>query len=270
MEHYLKQMEAVLRARNYSNKTIKAYLRCLSGYFYFKKVSFDKFDSSSVYIFLESKQKAGLSGQTINLYLQSIKFFYREVLGVSDPIYFRVSKVRKRLPVVLSKEEIQRVLDVVVNTKHYLLVAISYCAGLRVSEVVNLQVQDIDLNQKIIVIRSGKGNKDRISLLSEKICDDLSEFIDDKSVKEYLFVNKKGKKITTRTAQKVFTNACMKAGLRKNVSFHSLRHSFATHLLEDGVDIRYIQKLLGHQNIRTTQKYTQVTNPGLRGIKSPL
>jgi site-specific recombinase XerD len=172
--------------------------------------------------------------------------------------------------VILNRKEINKIIEVTDNKKHNLILTITYGAGLRVSEVVNLKVKDVDTNNLTLHIKKAKGKKDRITIIPEKIKDDLEMIINSKKPDEYVFPSERGGKLTTRTVQKIFTNAMKNAEIRKDATFHSLRHSFATHLLENGVDVRYVQELLGHQNIRTTQRYTQVTNPKLRDIKSPL
>lgn len=185
-------------------------------------------------------------------------------------IEIRSAKKPKSLPIILSRDEIEKIINSVQNSKHKLLLAISYSSGLRVSEVVALRVKDINLADLTIHVKESKGKKDRISVLSERLVNDLSQLIATKKQDTPVFESERGGKLTTRTAQKIFENALAKSGIRKDATFHSLRHSFATHLLENGVDVRYVQELLGHQNIRTTQVYTHVTNPKLKNIKSPL
>lgn len=220
--------------------------------------------------FLLNCKEKGFSAQSRNLFLNVIKFYYRNVTKVGQKIEIQSAKKRKNPPVVLSRNEIKRVLQSTKNTKHRLLLSLSYGAGLRVSEVVSLKVRDIDLDELTIHVKQGKGQKDRISILPEKLVDDLRNMIAGKSSNDYVFSSERGGKLSTRTAQKVFEHSFKKSGIKKSATFHSLRHSFATHLLENGVDVRYVQELLGHQNIRTTQRYTQVTNPKLKNIKSPL
>ncbi|MEK7512332.1 MAG: tyrosine-type recombinase/integrase, partial [Patescibacteria group bacterium] len=143
-------------------------------------------------------------------------------------------------------------------------------AGLRVSEVVNVRIKDVDLDGLQLHVKQGKGNKDRITVLPEKLKNDILQFITGKNSDDYLFASERGGKLTKRTAQIIFERAMKKVGIVKDATFHSLRHRYATHLLENGVDVRYVQALLGHANIRTTQIYTHVTNPAIRNIKSPL
>jgi len=150
------------------------------------------------------------------------------------------------------------------------MLSISYGAGLRVCEVINLKIEDVDSERNLIHIKQSKGGKDRVTILPEKIKDDLKNLMYANDNQRYLFESERGGNLTTRTAQKIFEQALKRSGIIKKASFHSLRHSFATHLLENGVDVRYVQELLGHKNIRTTQIYTHVTNMALRNIKSPL
>ena len=266
----LKQVEIELKIRNYSRKTIKSYLYCLKEYFNFKKVNLNLIDIQNIKQFLLQKQKLNLAGSTINLYLNAIKFFYREIAKVSEKIDIKFAKRNKKLPVVLSRKEIKQIINSIKNSKHKLLLSLAYGAGLRVSEVINLKVKDINLEELTIHLKNAKGKKDRITIFPQKLKPTLQNLIAGKNKDDFVFESERGGKLTTRTAQKVFQNSLKKSGIKKDATFHSLRHSFATHLLENGVDVRYIQELLGHQNIRTTQRYTQVTNPSIRNIKSPL
>lgn len=270
MQTLLEKTKQELKLRNYSSKTIKAYLGCLREYFDFKKLNSEKIDEENIRQFLLNKQDKNYSSQTINLYLNAIKFFYREILKISKKINLRFAKRSKKLPIVLSREEIKNIIDTTGNPKHKLIISLAYGAGLRISEVVNLKVKDVDFNELTIHLKNAKGKQDRITIFSEKIKNNLQNLITDKNSDDYVFESERGGKLTERTAQKVFENALKKVGIKKDATFHSLRHSFATHLLENGVDVRYVQELLGHQNIRTTQLYTKVTNPSLKNIKSPL
>ncbi len=270
MKNYLEQTGQELRLRNYSLKTIKSYLNCLKDYFEFKKINLDEINENNIKTFLLKKQDKNYAPQTINLYLNAIKFFYREILKIPKKINLKFAKRSKKLPIVLSREEIKNIIDVIRNPKHKLIVSLAYGAGLRISEVVNLKVKDVDLKELTIHLKNAKNKKDRITIFPEKIKNYIQNFVASKNLNDYLFESERGGKLTERTAQKVFENTLQKTGIKKDATFHSLRHSFATHLLENGVDVRYVQELLGHQNIRTTQIYTQVTNPKLKNIKSPL
>ena len=270
LQELLTKTEDELRLRNYSRKTIKSYLLCLTDYFHYIKDIKIKPDIELIKKYLLEKQNRGQSSQTINLYLNAIKYFYREISKSNIIIDIKFAKTANKLPVVLSRLEIEKIIGSISNAKHKLLISLSYGAGFRVSEAVNLKIKDIDFNETTIHIKEAKGNKNRITVLSEKIKNDLLELTNGRDKNEYVFASERGGKLTERTAQKVFENALKKSDIQKDVTFHSLRHSFATHLLENGVDVRYVQELLGHQNIRTTQIYTHVTNPAIKNIKSPL
>jgi len=266
----LKKIENELKLRNYSKKTIKSYLFCLSDYFHYTKIVKKNPDINIIKKYLLEKQEKGQSGQTINLHLNAIKYFYREIFKSSVKIDLKFAKTSKKLPVVLSRNEIEKIINSIKNRKHKLIISLSYGAGLRVSEVVNLKVKDINIEDLVIHIKQAKGKRDRITVFPKRLKSEVVSFIAEKNSNDYLITSDRGGKLTSRTAQKVFENALKKSGTKKEATFHSLRHSFATHLLENGVDIRYIQELLGHQNIRTTQIYTKVTNPSIKNIKSPL
>ncbi|OGG21766.1 hypothetical protein A3D03_01300 [Candidatus Gottesmanbacteria bacterium RIFCSPHIGHO2_02_FULL_40_13] len=270
MQKQLEQTERELKIRNYSSKTVKSYLYGLKKYLVFKKDNLKNLDTDNIKNFLLFCKNKGISAESQNLFLNTIKFFYRNVVKTNEEIEIRGAKKNKNLPVVLSRLEIEKLLEVTGNTKHRLLLSLAYGAGLRVSEVINLKVSDIDFAELTVHIKLAKGNKDRITVFPEKLLTEIKNLIANKSGNDYIFESERSGKLTTRTAQKVFENSLKKAGVDKDATFHSLRHSFATHLLENGVDVRYVQELLGHQNIRTTQIYTQVTNPMLKNIKSPL
>lgn len=270
MQNQIEKTIRELKIRNYSFRTINCYLYGLKEYFSYKKQDFENYDEENIKNFLLFSERKGVSAQTRNLYLNAIKFYYRNVTKTSDKIEIRSAKKNQSLPVVLSRNEIDKILKATNNSKHRLLLALSYAAGLRVSEVINLKIQDIDFSELIIHIKEAKGKKDRITVFPEKLSDSIKNLIAGKNMNDFVFSSDRGGNLTTRTAQKVFENSLKKSGIKKDATFHSLRHSFATHLLENGVDVRYVQELLGHQNIRTTQIYTQVTNPKLKNIKSPL
>lgn len=269
-QELMQRIKDELRLRNYSKRTIESYLFCLGEYFRYAKVIKREPEIAVIKKYLLKKQDAGQSSQTINLHLQAIKYFYREIYKSNANINIKFAKTASKLPVVLSRKEIEKMIKVIDNKKHRMLISLSYGAGFRVSEAINLRIKDINLEELTVHIKGAKGNKDRISIMAERLKSEIFELIAMRDLNEYVFTNNRGEKLTERTAQKVFENALKKSGIKKEATFHSLRHSFATHLLENGVDVRYVQELLGHANIRTTQIYTKVTNPALRKIKSPL
>jgi integrase/recombinase XerD len=270
LKELLGKIEDELKLRNYSLRTIESYIGCLSDYFqYIKNIKKDP-DIPLLKKYLLEKQARGQSPQTINLHLNAIKYFYREIYKSKVRIDIKFAKTSQKLPVVLSRTEIDRIIESIENRKHKLLISLSYGAGLRVSEAINLRIRDVNLDELTIHLKNAKGNKDRITIFPEKLKVDFHKFITLQHGNEYVFESERGGKLTERTAQLVFEKALKRVRIEKEATFHSLRHSFATHLLENGVDVRYVQELLGHQNIRTTQLYTRVTNPNLKRIKSPL
>jgi len=177
----------------------------------------------------------------------------------------------QQLPVVLSREEVGRILKTTVNLKHEALLVTAYSAGLRVGEVVRLKVSGVDSKRMQIRVTAGKGAKGRYTVLSETALTVLREYFKAQKPQDWLFPGEDpADHLSERSAEHVFEQAKKKAGIIKKATFHTLRHSFATHLLEDGTDIRYIQELLGHDSIETTERYTHVTQPALQRIKSPL
>jgi site-specific recombinase XerD len=270
MENILTKTENVLRLRNYSPKTRKAYLLYIKEYIKFSRDRKIKGKREAIEQFLLERHKRGQSPQTVNLALNSIRFLYKEVLKDLEKIDLKFGKRNKKLPVVLSRAEVERIIAKTDNEKYKLMISLGYACGLRVSEVINLKVADLDIDELIVYIKGAKGKKDRISILPEKLQNDIRNTIAGKSAGDCLFCSNRGGKLTTTSLQKMFRKSLAKAGVKKMATFHSLRHSFATHLLENGVDVRYVQELLGHRSIRTTQIYTQVTNPKLKNIKSPL
>lgn len=270
MDVYLKKLEDELRLRKYSLKTVKSYVGCVAEYLRAKQNNLDSVDVDFTKQYLLSKIDKGMSSQTINQSLQAINFFCWNVLKFHGKIDIKFAKTPSKLPIVLSRNEIGNIINNIPNQKHKLMISLAYGAGLRVSEAVNLQVKDVNLTELTLHLKGAKGNKDRITILPEKLVENINKLILNKDLNDFVFASERGGKLTERTAQKVFENALQKSGIQKDATFHSLRHSFATHLLENGVDVRYVQELLGHANIRTTQLYTKVTNPSLKNIKSPL
>lgn len=270
MMSILDKTDRVLRLRNYSPKTRKAYLLYINEYIKFSKNAGIKNKKKAIEEFLLDKHKRNQSAQTINLALNAVKFLYTQVLKDSHKIDLKFAKRSNRLPIVLSRLEIEEIIETTVNAKYKLMISLGYACGLRVSEVVNLRVADLDIDELVVHIKSAKGKKDRISILPEKLQNDLRNLIAGKNANDYVFASNRGGKLTTTSLQKMFRKSLAKTKINKPATFHSLRHSFATHLLENGVDVRYVQELLGHANIRTTQIYTKVTNPSLKNIKSPL
>lgn len=237
-QDYLTTVRVELKLRNYSPKTQQAYQRCLNEFFSFFNDQVPTATGEEIKTFLIHQQTLGKAPQTVNLYLNAIHFFYREILRTPLAAKIKFAKRPKTLPVVLSHAEVKTIIATTKNLKHRTLLALAYGAGLRVSEVVNLKIRAVDFSRHVIMVRQGKGNKDRLTLLPAAIVDDIKTLIAGRTGDDYLFLSERGGALSARTAQLVFMQALKKSGLSKQASFHSLRHSFATHLLENGIDIR--------------------------------
>lgn len=270
METALQLMKAALQLRRYSPKTTCSYLAAIRRYFTSTEASHAAVNVGHLQRYILQMVENGMASRTIHLHLNAIKFYYREVAKDPTPITIHYPKKPGRLPVVLSHQEIERMITGTTNAKHALIIALAYGAGLRVSEVAQLSVRDIDFDRVCLHIKQGKGARDRLTILPESLFQALRQWVAGKQPQDPVFDSLRGGRLTTETLQKIVKQAMQRAGVHKQATFHSLRHSFATHLLEQGTDIRYVQALMGHKNIRTTQVYTQVTSPALRNIQSPL
>jgi site-specific recombinase XerD len=268
----ISKLENELRLRGLSKETIKAYLGHISRYFDYypsKKLPFRK-DLIEEYL-LDLLKNKNYSSSYVNQAVSAIKFTLKNVTNNNIEIELARPKKEKRLPEILSQSEVIAILNALNNEKHRAILFIIYSAGLRLSEAVSLKVSDIDSQRMLIHVVQGKGKKDRYTTLSEVALKELRNYAKKYKPETWLFPGQKpGECITKRTVQRIFENAKEKAGILKNVSVHSLRHSFATHLLEGGIDLRYIQELLGHTNVKTTEIYTHVTRKNIQNIVSPL
>jgi site-specific recombinase XerD len=207
----------------------------------------------------------------MNLAISAFKFFYDNVLKNDITREQHRPRHDKRLPVILSRTEVKLLLDNERNPKHRLLLMLVYSSGLRVSEVIALKREHIDLNRKAVLVYSGKGRKDRYTLLSDRAAAFIREYCALYAIESWLFPGQPAScHLSIRSAQNIFDKALAKTGIQKVVSLHSLRHAFATHLLENGTDIKYIQALLGHASVRTTEGYTRAARRNVLKIKSPL
>lgn len=270
MQNYLDQIWDELKFRNYSPKTIKSYQICIRIFLEYLKNDISKISKENILKFIFYLQDKWKAAKTINLYKEAIKFFIKNILKLDIEINIKLSKVPKKLPTILSKKEIELIIQNIKNIKHKFIISLWYSAWLRVSEIINLKVGDFDIENLILHIKWWKWQKDRLTIFSEKLKEDIIKLSWLKKWDELLIESERWWKLTTRTIQNIFNNSLKKSWIKKDASFHSLRHSFATHLLENGTDIRFIQELLGHSSIKTTQIYTSVMNPGLRNIRSPL
>jgi len=269
---WLYELEKELTARKYSRRTVKLYLHYNKEFLKFCNKPPYQVSNEDVrdYLYYLADKK-GCSASTLNIAINALKFYYGEILKRRFVYNIRRPKKDKKLPVVLSQEEVSRILSSITNIKHRLILMLMYSAGLRIGEVVKLRVEDIDVKRKLIRIRGGKGRKDRYTILSEVVLKTFKEYVEKYKPEKWLFPGqRKDKHISTRTVQAIFEKARDKAGIKEDVTVHSLRHSFATHMLESGVDLRYIQELLGHKHSKTTEIYTRVSTKNLSKIRSPL
>lgn len=273
MDDVLMKYEELLIQKRYSNNTQRIYCNYFKDFIlYFKDDDLEKLSIEQInnYILdLIQSKKISISQQ--NQRINSIKFYYEKILGRNKQYYelHRPTKEHK-LPKVLSKNEVKKILDSCSNIKHRCILLLIYSAGLRRSELINLKIADINSERMIINIIDAKGKKDRVSLLSENTLKILRKYYKKYQPKDFLFEGAKGGKYSPTSVAKILKKATLKAGLQKNVTPHMLRHSFATHLLEQGTDLRYIQELLGHNSSKTTEIYTHVSKKAIAKIKNPV
>jgi len=255
----LKNCENEAKLRGMSDNSIKSYLFVIKDFL--KSANNVDIDEAKEYLLKSGKAKR-------NRFF-ALKFMFENVLHVRFSYVVPLAKKEGKLPRVLSKEQIRNIIENIKNKKHKLMIQILYSGGLRASELINLKPEDINIDRNVIFVDQGKGSKDRITLLSKSIKEYLFKYLLENKPVKYLFETNFKDKYSTRTVQKILEiNSKQAIGIK--IKPHTLRHSFATHLLEDGVDIRYIQKLLGHKNLQTTQIYTHVANAELGKIKNPL
>jgi len=262
-----------MKSRRYSDSTIKTYMDVLRVFFnYFPDKRTDEITNQDIIVFnneyiLKNELSASYQNQLVN----AIKLFYKVVQNK----HIEIEKVHrpkkpKLLPNVLSKEEIKMILDAHGNLKHRSMLRLIYACGLRRSELLNLKPQDIDSKRGILLIRQGKGKKDRIAPIPDNLVTQLRDYYKAYRPTVWLFEGqKKGTPYSAKSLENVLKQAVLKVGIKKPVSLHWLRHSYATHLLESGTDLRFIQELLGHKSSRTTEIYTHVSTKSLQKIKSP-
>jgi integrase/recombinase XerD len=258
-------MKKELFRRGYSPRTLDAYTNSVSNFLKKCKKDPKKVTKKDVRDYLYYLAEKGMARSTLNLNLQALKFALINILGKRFILSLPGSKKATRLPIVLSKKEVSRIFEAIKNKKHRLMIKLLYSAGLRVSELVKLKVEHIDLDNMYGWVRRGKGNKDRMFIIAESIKDDLNEIIE----KSYLFKGRRGH-ISVRTIQQIVKKATLKARIRKKVNCHTFRHSFATHLIEDGYPITTVQVLLGHKSVETTMIYVHIARPSMLDVKSPL
>jgi integrase/recombinase XerD len=268
-EEFLKKLEVELKISKNSEYTVRNYVQANKELLEHSNKSPDQIDTEDVKLFMADHLSDKASTSVI-LFLAAIKYAYSNILSKDITLKIKRPKKEKRLPNTLSKDEVKKLLAALHTRKSKLMVSLIYACGLRVSELVNIKIDDFNFPEKTGHIRQGKGKKDRLFNIPFFLVDELQAQANQQreEKQEYLFTSNSGK-LSTRNLQKIVSTAAKKAGL-SGTHCHTLRHSFATHLLEDHVDIRKIQELLGHADLSTTQIYTHVSTEELKKIKSPI
>lgn len=253
-----------LKIRNFSPKTIKSYIYAIEQFLKFAENKGLNEETVRKYIIKKLEKQ---NPSTVSHNISAITFFFKTIL--KQKINISHPKRNKSIPEVLTIEEIKKMIDSTPNFKHKIIIKLLYGCGFRVSEIINLKKEDLNFNENLIYIHLAKGRKDRFVKIPNSIKEELSNY---QKINEgdILFVSARESKLTTATIRKIVKSAAKKSGIKKRVSPHTLRHSFATHLLEQGTDLRLIQKLLGHSDIKTTQIYLKISNQLIKNIKSPL
>lgn len=272
--HVLRKIDQQLKLKGYSVSTLKTYRNEMSQMVqWMGERAVDDLDTEGIRSYLEyCCDGLKLSEHTLHSRINALKFYYEQVLG-KEKIFFDVPRPKRpfQLPRVLNREEVAAVINAIQNQKHKTMMMLAYGCGLRVSELTNIKIGDVDGGRKLLFIRRGKGKKDRVVSLSPALLVMLREYFRQYRPAEYLFEGtKKGTRYSIRSLESIMQNAKNHAGVRRAGSVHLLRHSFATHLLDKGTDVVLIQKLLGHNDIKTTLRYLHVTHKDLHNILSPL
>lgn len=261
-----------LELKRYSNNTVRTYVQCFEKFINaHNETDYMCINEMEIRLYLQKLIQQGKSNSYVNQMINSIKFYYEIVKEMPNRFYSVERPIKKEtLPKVISLEEVGAIIKNTTNIKSKCIVSLLYSAGLRRSELLNLKLEDIDSKRMVILVKNGKGGKDRLTILSQGVLEDLRIYFKEWKPKVYLFEGEKGGKYTASSVLKIINRAAIKAGVKKKISPHIFRHSFATHLLESGVDLRYIQSLLGHSSSKTTEIYTQVATKHLQVIKSPI
>lgn len=269
-KEFLGKLEIELKISKNSEYTLRNYIAYNQILFNFTKKQPEEISEDDVKKYIAEKLDKNSSSSVI-LFLSALKYAYSNILKNDITKNIKRPKRERKIPTVLTKDEIKKLFEVLDAKKSKLMVSLMYACGMRVSELVNLKILDLEFEEKIGHIRQAKGKKDRIFNIPDFLFRDLKRQADKQKSKdqEYLFTGPKGK-LSSRNLQKIVSRAAQRAGIKKDVHCHTLRHSFATHLLENGIDIRHIQSLLGHSSIATTELYTHVSTEELKKIKSPI
>lgn len=269
-EEFIKKLEVELKISKNSAYTLRNYIDANKRLLNYTKKNPSEIGTDDVKHYMANNLSES-SSSSIIIFLSAVKYAFSNILKKDITLGIKRPKKERRIPAVLTKEETKKIFYVLNNTKSKLMLSLMYACGFRVSELVNLKINDLKFEEKIGYVRQGKGKKDRIFNIPNFLYDDLKKYAEKQkeNKKEYLFSGPNGK-LSSRNIQKIVSRAAKEAKINKDVHPHTLRHSFATHLLEGGTDIRYIQVLLGHSDLSTTQQYAHVSSEELKKIKSPI
>lgn len=265
----LNQLETELKLRGFSKQTVKTYSLQNQLFLNHVKKDINEVNEQDIKDYFASLMDKNFSAKTISLKRAALKFMYDEILKKSI-VNIKTPKIARKLPEILTRDEVKSLIENAKSEKSKLLIELLYSSGIRVSECVNLKLTDLNLQEKTGWVRAGKGNKDRLLILSDSFITRLNSYMPRFNTNNpYLFQTTKDH-ISVRNVQKIIQRAARKAKINKNVSPHTLRHSMATHLLDQGTNIRLIQELLGHASLNTTERYTHISSEQIRKIKSPM
>ncbi len=269
-QEFLKKLEVELKISKNSEYTLRNYTKANENLLDFVKKEPKQIDEDDVKLYI-SEKLSDKAATSIILFLAAIKYAHLNVLRKDPTRRIKRPRRERKMPTVLTKDEVKRLIKVLDNKKSKLMISLIYACGMRVSEITNLKTTNLDFEDKTGHIRQAKGNKDRIFNIPNFLARKLKKQVEQQNEnnEKHLFTGPKGK-LSSRNIQKIVTNAAKKADIKKDVHCHTLRHSFATHLLENGADIRIIQVLLGHASLSTTELYTHVSTEQIKKIKSPL
>jgi len=271
-EEFLKKLEIELKISKNSSYTIRNYLDANEQLFKQLNKQPEEIEVDDVKQFMAEKLTEK-SSSSIILFLAAVKYAYTNILKKDVTLGIKRPKKEKRIPTVMTKEEVKRLINSIYSDKSRLMVSMLYACGFRISELINLNIADLNFLEKTGMVKQAKGKKDRVFNIPEFLVADLNKQIEfqKKLNHELLFSNEEtGKKLSASNIEKIVRKAVKRAGIQKDVHCHTLRHSFATHLLENGVDLRTIQTLLGHSSISTTELYTHISNQQIKNVKSPI
>jgi integrase/recombinase XerD len=266
---YLMQRE--MMRRQYSHRTIVTYMQCLRQFLRKCHKEPRRIARKDIQQYIDHLVDKGVCGNTINVHLNALLFVMRDVLNKRVMLRIRYAKTPKRQPTDLSVQDVKRLLSVIDNEKHLLMISLMYGSGLRVSELCNVRVRDVDIENAVGTVQQGKGGKRRVFVVPRVLIDQIASWVDENGLKSdsFLFPGRSGA-ISVRSVQEIVKRAGKKAGIAKPVHPHMLRHSYATHTVRNGHDLVSLQSLLGHRSVDTTMQYVHMAGPRMIAVESPL